>query len=326
MQEAASFWHGFRAKFTWETVPLFEECRIMKQSPRRPWLPLALLVLGLLLLVFHESGYLTPVENVLHYVLDPLQRLFSSVAGATGDLFQTVREVRELRAQVEELQAQVDALTIENVRLREYEAEVQQLRTLLNFASEYPVSAFLGADVIGQEACDIFPCGEVVGTEPNPYLRHVTINVGSQQGVEVGMPVVSGGAGLVGRIAEVGPRTAKVQLLTDADSAVAALLQVSRATGLVVGQPDGTLRMEYIPQEESISAGEIVLTSGLGGFLPKELVIGQVAEVQQMDYELHQAAIVRPVVDLSRLELVLVITTFEQIPLELEEEPPPEEP
>lgn len=295
----------------------------MKQSPRRPWLPLALLVLGLLLLVLHESGYLTPVENALHYVLDPLQRALSHVATVTGDLFQTVREVRELRAQVEELQTRVDALTVENVRLREYEAEAQQLRALLNFTSEYWVSAFVGADVIGREACETFPCGEVVGTDPNPYLSYVTINVGAQQGVKVGMPVVSGGAGLVGRVAQVSARTAKVQLLNDPDSAITALLQISRVTGLVVGQPDGTLRMEYIPQEESIGADEIVLTSGLGGFMPKGLVIGQVTEVEQMDYELFQVAIVRPVVDFSRLELVLVITEFEQIPLD---ESPAEEP
>jgi len=281
-----------------------------------------LLVVGLLLLVLHESGYLAPVENVLHYV-DPLQRLVSSAVEGTGNLFQTVRQVRELRAEVEELQARTDALTVENVRLREYEAEVQQLRALLNFASEYPISAFLGADVIGREACDTFPCGEVIGTDPDPYLRNITINVGAQQGVAVGMPVVSGGAGLVGRIAEVGPRTAKVKLLTDPDSSVAVLLQASRVTGLIVGQPDGTLRMEYIPQEEDIGDDEIVLTSGLGGFLPKGLVVGQVTEVLQEDYELFQAAIVRPALDFSRLELVLVITAFEQIPLE---EPAAEEP
>jgi len=275
-----------------------------------------LFVLGLLLLVFGEAGYLTPVENALHYVLDPLQRVFARTAAATGDLFQTVRQVRELRARVEELQAQVDALTVENIRLREYEADVQQFRAMLNFVSEYPISVPLGADVIGREACATFPCGEVVGTDPNPYLRYVTINVGTLQGVKVGMPVVSNGPGLVGRIAQVGPRTAKVQLLTDPESAVAALLQTSRVTGLVVGKPDSTLRMEYIPQEESISVGDIVLTSGLGGVMPKGLVIGQVAEVQQMDYALFQAAIVRPAIDFSRMELVLVITTFEQIPLE----------
>lgn len=288
----------------------------MRESPRRSWLPLGLFVLGLLLLVFSEAGYLTPAENALHYVLDPLQRVLARTLAATGDLFQTVRQVRELRTRVEELQAQVDALTIENIRLREYEADVQQFRAMLNFVSEYPVSVPLGADVIGREACTTFPCGEVVGTEPNPYLRYVTISVGALQGVKVGMPVVSNGPGLVGRVARVYPRTARVQLLTDPESAVAALLQTSRVTGLLVGKPDGTLRMEYIPQEENISVGDMVLTSGLGGVMPKGLVIGQVAEVQQMDYALFQTAIVRPAVDFSRMEVVLVITAFEQIPLE----------
>jgi len=299
----------------------------MKQPSRRPWLPLALLVLGLLLLVLHESGYTAPVENVLHYALDPLQRAFSRLTVASGDLFHTVREVRVLRAQVQELQAEVDALTVENVRLREYEAEAQQLRALLNFTSEYPVSAFLGADVVGRGACDTFPCAEVVSAEPNPYLHYATINVGAQQGVDVGMPVVSRGSGLVGRIAEAAPRTAKVQLLTDSGSAVAALLQTSRATGLVVGQPDGSLHMECIPQEETVEVGEIVLTSGLGSdlgaLIPKGLVVGQVAEVEQIDYELFQRAVVRPAVDFSRLEMVLVLTAVEQVPLE---EQAPEEP
>jgi len=288
----------------------------MRESPRRSWLPLVLFFLGLLLLVFHESGFLTPVEQVFHYALDPLQRIFAEVVSGAGGLFQVVGEVRELRAQVDELEAQVDALTVENVRLREYEAEVQQLHAMLNFVSDYPISAFLGAEVISREA-------EVVGVEPNPYLRYVTINVGSLQGVEMGMPVVSGGAGLVGRVSQVGPRTSEVQLLNDTDSAVAALLQTSRVTGLVVGQPDSTLQMEYIPQEEQIDVGDIVLTSGLGGVLPKGLVIGQVTEVLQMDYALFQSAAVRPAIDFSRLELVLVITEFEQIPVE---EPAPEEP
>lgn len=288
----------------------------MRESPRRSGLPLALVVLGLLLLVFSEAGFLTPVEGALHYVLDPLQRLFSGAVAVTGDLFQTVRQVRELRAQVEELQAQVDALMVENVQLRDYKAEVETLQALLNFTDEFPILAYLGADVIGREGSNAFPSGDVVGSEPNPYLRYVTIDVGAQQGVEPEMPVVSGGPGLVGRVAEIGPRTAKVQLLTDPDSAVAAVLQTSRITGLVVGQPDGTLRMEYIPQETKIDVGDIVLTSGLGGILPKGLVIGQVTEVVQRDYALFQAAVVRPAIDLSRLELVLVITEFEQIPLD----------
>ena len=296
----------------------------MRESPPRPWLPLLLVIVGLLLLVFNEAGYLAPVEHIFHYVLDPLQRLLSGGIEAAGGLFQTVQNVRELRARSEELQAQVDALTVENVRLREYEAEVEQLRAMLNFVSEYPISAPLGADVVGREACDTFPCGDVVATDANPYLQYVTIDVGAQQGVEVGMPAISGGAALVGRVAQVGPRTAKVQLLADADSAVAALIQSTRVTGLVTGQPDGTLRMDYVPQSDdvSVSVGDIVLTSGLGGVIPKGLVIGQVTDVQEAASELFRPVILRPAVDFSRLELVLVITGFEQIPIE---EPIPEE-
>ncbi len=310
----------------------------MREAPRRSWLPLVLIVATLFLLVGSEAGLLSPVENAFHYVLDPLQRAFAGITETTGNLFQAVREVRELRAEVEELRAQVDALILENISLRDYRAEVQSLRALLAFTDEFSITGYLGVDVIGREACETFPCGEVIGEDPNPYLHYFTINAGAQHGVEVGMPVVSagGGLGLVGRVAEVAPRTSKVQLLTDRESAVAALLQNSRATGLVVGQPDGTLRIEYVPQEtgvieaggaddrpRNVSVGDIVLTSGLGGFMPKGLIIGQVIEVQQMDYELFQAAVVRPAVDFSRLELALVITSFEQIPIG---ELPPDEP
>jgi rod shape-determining protein MreC len=295
----------------------------MKQSPRRSWLPLVLVIIGLFLLVLREVGFLSPVESVFGYVLDALQRWFSGVTADVGNMFQSVREARELRAEVGELQTQADTLTVENIRLGEYKAEVEQLRAMLNFVSEFPISAYVGADVIGREACDVFPCGEVIGADPNPYLQYITINVGAQHGVKKGDPVVGAGAGLVGRVAEVGPRTSKVQLLTDGDSSVAALLQTSRVTGLVVGQPDGSLRMRYIPQGEEIEVGDIVLTSGLGGVMPKGLVVGEVAEVQGKDYELHQEAVVQPAVDFQRLELVLVITGFEPVPLE-EGTPSPE--
>ncbi len=301
----------------------------MKQTQRssvigsqnnRSWLPLILFILALLLLVSHETGYLAPLERATHYVLDPLQRLFSGVTGAGSGIFRTVGRVQDLRAEVEELRRRVDTLTVENVRLREYEAEVQQLRDLLNFVSEYPISAYLGAEVVGRDICEVQPCGDVIGTDPNPYLRYVIINVGAQQGVEKGMPVVSGRAGFVGRVAEVNPRTAKVQLVTDPEATVTALLQTARATGTVVGQPDGSLHMEYIPQDEEIGVGDVVLTSGLGGLIPKGLVIGQVTEVRQKDYELFQVAVVRPAVDFSRLELALVISDFEQIPVDEEQE------
>ncbi|HEC35356.1 MAG TPA: rod shape-determining protein MreC, partial [Anaerolineae bacterium] len=103
------------------------------------------------------------------------------------------------------------------------------------------------------------------------------------------------------------------QLLSDPSSGVVALLQQSRASGLVRGQPDGSLRMVYIPHEDEVQVGDIVLTSGLGGVLPRGLVVGQVAEVQRQDFALHQEAVVRPAVDYRRVELVLIVVSFQPL-------------
>lgn len=283
----------------------------MRRKTWRSLLPLFFLILSVLLLILHEVGILAPVEHGLQYITAPLQRRAAIWARGLGNLFRTARDVRELQDQVEELQAQVDDLTIENTRLREFEAEARQLRTLLNFATENPTWGFVGADVVGREGCAQAPCGEVIGQEPNPYLRYIVVNAGGRDGLAVGMPVVVGGAVLVGRTAEVGPHTTKVQLLSDNASAVAAILQQSRATGLVVGQPDGSLRMRYIPQEDEVQVGDVVLTSGLDGVLPRGLFVGQVAEVEQSDSALFQEAVVRPATDYRRVELVLIITSFE---------------
>lgn len=290
----------------------------MRSAFWQSWLPLLLFILILTSLVLHETQALRSVENSLQLVFAPLQRSAAALVDWVEGLFPTARQVRELEAQVEQLQDQVDALSVENIRLQTFEAEVTQLRDLLGFTAANPTWTFLGADVVGREACVQAPCGEVVGGEPNPYLRYFTINAGAEEGVAVGMPVVAGGAVLVGRVAEVGPHTAKVQLLSDTASDVAAMLQLSQATGVVAGQPDGSLRMLYVPQDEQVEAGDIVLTSGLGGGLPRGLVIGQVAEVYQQDVALFQEAVVRPAVDYRRVGLLLVITSFQPL---VEEQP-----
>lgn len=285
----------------------------MRRRTWHSWLPLVFLILFILFLALHETRVLAPVERGLQVVLAPLQRAATALVRSTGDLSQTVREVRELRARVAELEEQVNALTIENVRLREYEAEVVQLRGLLGFVETNPTWAFLGADVVGRSACINAPCGDVVGQEPNPYLRYITINVGQADGVAVGMPVVTGGAVLVGRVVETGLHTSKVRLVTDTGHSVAAMLQQSRATGLLVGQADGSLRMIYIPQEDTVRVGDVVLTSGLGGAFPRGLVLGQVIQVVKQDFALFQEAIVNPAVDYRRVELALVVTSFQPL-------------
>jgi len=112
-------------------------------------------------------------------------------------------------------------------------------------------------------------------------------------------------------------------LLSDASSSVNAVVQSSRATGVVQGQGPGNdlLVVRYLPLGESVKVNDIILTSGIGGSFPKRLVIGQVIEVNQRDTDLFTEAIIRPSVDLTRLEYVLVMKEF--TPADITTEPTP---
>jgi rod shape-determining protein MreC len=272
----------------------------MLNRPRsRSWTLLVLASIAIIALILHESGQLQPVEDLAQYVIGPVLRSFDSLVGGTADLFSTYRDARELRTENRRLQEENNRLITENIRLKEFEAENATLRDLLKFTRNNPNYTTLAADVIGRD--------------PSPYLNTIIINVGENRGLKPGMPVITGGSALVGRVIQVNPRTAQVQLLEDVSSAVNAMIQSSRATGLVRGQPDGTLVMEFILLEEKVQPGDIVLTSGLGGDLPRAMVVGQVASVTRRDIDLFQSAALRSAVDLSRLEVVLVITNFEPL-------------
>jgi len=148
----------------------------------------------------------------------------------------------------------------------------------------------------------------------------IGIDLGAQQGIERGMPVVTE-AGLVGRIDKVYPDSSTVLLLSDASSAVDAMLQrsTSRAVGVVQGIAGGQPVMDYITQDADVSVGDLIITSGLGSAFPKGLVVGQVESVRRKDYEMYQQAVVRPTVKFDQLEIVLVITNFKPKPGQPEE-------
>jgi rod shape-determining protein MreC len=286
-----------------------------------PWLAWFLLLLALVLLVLSESGALNPLENILSYVVAPVERGVSSITRRFNIFTQSARDVQTLQQQVEDLQSANDALVQENFRLREYQAENEELRRQLNFAQENPTYGLVGADVV-EHGCQSYPCGEVIGEDSNPYLRYVIINIGSRDGVAVGMPVVTGGAAMIGRIVRTSPNLAYVQLINDPDSQVAAMLQQSRVTGLLEGSDEGVLMMTDILPDEDVQEGETIITSAIGGMLPRGLILGQVTSIEYLESDLFQRAVVRPAVDFRRLETVLVVTEFAQPALEeLELEP-----
>ena len=279
------------------------------------WFPWTLLVIGIMLLTLSGSGVLAPVESALSFVIAPVESAGASLLNTLSTLTQTARDVQALQQQVGELQSRNNTLIEENIRLREYAAETEQLRALLKFAQDNPTLNYVGADVI-ERGCERFPCGDVVGQDTNPYLRYVIINAGARHGVAVGMPVVTGGAVLIGRIARTSPNLSYVQLINDPQSEIAAMLQQSRVAGLLVGSPEGILIMTEILPDEEINGGETIVTSAIGGLLPRGLILGQIDTVNYQVSQLFQQAPVRPAIDFRRLEMVMVITDFPQPDLE----------
>jgi rod shape-determining protein MreC len=261
-----------------------------------------LVVIGLIL---DELGALGPFEGVFLQLSTPIQRLVDGVTERIMDTSQSWRDLRDLRARNQQLESLVDQLMIENVRLKEVEAQNEDLRKKLNFAETHPQYKLRAAEVKGR----------VIGYEPDNFMSILIVDVGKRHGIRKGMPVVTE-RGLVGYIHDVGTNWAKVLLIIDPSNSVAALTQSSRTTGVISGRLGQDLIMDYIPQEEQISVGDVVLTSGMVGRYPKGLVIGQVTEVVQHDIDTFQHAVVHPSVNFAKLETVLVITTFEQVDVE----------
>jgi rod shape-determining protein MreC len=261
-----------------------------------------LVVMGLIL---DELGALAPLEGLFLQLTTPIQRLVDSATERVIDANSSLRDLRDLRSRNEQLESLVDQLMIENVRLKEAEAQNEDLRRKLDFRETHPQYILKAAEVRGR----------VIGSEPTNFMSVLIIDIGTQDGIDKGMPVVTE-RGLVGRIQKVGTNWSKVLLVVDPSSSVAALVQSSRAPGLVSGRLGGELMMTYVPQEETISIGDVILTSGMSGNYPKGLVIGQVTTVEQRDIDTFQSASVRPSVEFDGLETVLVITTFAPVDIE----------
>src|SRR3990172_1864189 len=142
----------------------------MNRGRSRAWLLPALTLLTIALLLLHESGVTRPLEDALQSVLAPVQRALSDLLNGIGDTFAFVRDVRDLRERNAELQRLNDALATENVRLKEFVAENVTLRELLKFGQEHPTYSTQVAALIGRD--------------PSPYRRFVTINAGRREGLE----------------------------------------------------------------------------------------------------------------------------------------------
>lgn len=277
----------------------------MSRTSRQGLVYVFLMAISIVLWLLSTSGRLAPVEGVLRTAAQPLLTVFNRLGQQIDNVITTARQLNTLRSANRQLQTQVDTLVIDNARLKELEVENQQLRELLRFRQLNPFYDFSGGQVIAR----------VVSREPSNFLATLAIDLGSEHGIKAGMPVVTE-RGLVGRIHQVGPTSSTVLLIIDPSSGVQARIkrENSRTVGVLNGRAGALPVMDYIAQDADVSVGDEVITSGLGGNFPKNLVIGQIVEVHKRDFEMFQQAVVRPTVNFDRLEFVLVITNFEPLP------------
>lgn len=257
---------------------------------------LFLVIGGVLFLAL--GGYLS---SILRIALDPFvgaQQWLSSRYLAISEFVTVPRDVASLRQRNAELENKVSSLETQIVQLQQQLREAQIADALLGFARGRPENEYIA--------------GSVIGRDPIPFLRYVQIDKGSDDGVRRGMPVVTQ-QGLIGRIDAVTAGAARVLLITDAGAAVNVRLQATQTDAMLTGSVTGELNLEMIPQNIVVKPGDLVLTSGLGGSFPADIVVGQVASVRKRETDLFQTASIQPAANLGSLHAVLVITNFHPV-------------
>jgi rod shape-determining protein MreC len=272
----------------------------MKRFSPQFWQRLTLLLIIGGVLVLALGGFLTPILKMAFTPLIGAQQWLSGKYQAVVEFFTMPRDVAILRQQNTELENKVSSLETQLVQMQQQMQELQVLSALVGFARDNPENQYVG--------------GSVIGRDPVPFLRFIQINKGSDDGLRHGMPVVTQ-QGLVGRIDAVTAGAARVQLITDSNSAVNVRLQSTGTEAMLVGSVTGEVSLQMVPQDVILKPGELILTSGLGGNYPQGIVVGQVITVRKRENDLFQTASIQPAVDLSNLPAVLVITNFKPVDL-----------
>ena len=250
-------------------------------------------VLGHIILISAQVNSRSGVpllEVVTFGAFAEVQRGAAGLTSGVRDAWNGYGDLRGVRAENEALRRQLGELQLQFQQERARAERARQLENLLGFRQELAVET-IAAGVIGASASLDF--------------RGITIDRGTNTGVTANMAVVAP-TGLVGRIVTPTAHVSKVQLLIDQNAAAGALVERSRAQGIVVGTNLELLRMDFVAVTADVKAGDIIVTSGVDGIYPKGFIIGKVEQVDNGNGN-HKNIRVRPSVEFNRLEEVLVV-------------------
>ncbi len=265
------------------------------QARTRTWFGFVVLA-SVLFLAASRVALLDPLENAALSVAAPIESGLRSATRPVADFINNITDINRLSNENVSLREENELLTAENARLAEAERELRDLQGFL--------------DLRGIREGEVFVQADVFASEPSNSVKVIAIDRGSRDGIAENMLVLSPQGSVVGTISRVLNSAAWVTLVTDQTSAVGAFIQESRAQGVVAGSVDGTLNMEFVEETADVKQGDLVLTSGVGGRHPPGELIGRVTDVDRAPQQLFQEVRVQPLADFTRLEAVLVLTSF----------------
>jgi rod shape-determining protein MreC len=224
-------------------------------------------------------------------IVSPFQEIVSDSINFVKDIWKQYFTLVSVSKENAYLNRSLKQAEEKNNRLMEMELSHARLKKLFNFQET------LNKRVVA---------AEVIGRDPSPWFKTIIINKGRREGVERGMPVVIP-EGIAGLVTDVAKTYAKILLVIDQNSAVDALIQRTRARGIIKGEPSGRLQLQYVLRKHDIHEGDVVISSGLDGVFPKGIRIGYVNEVDKPDSGIFQQLAVTPYADFEKLEEVLVV-------------------
>ncbi|MEZ4523959.1 MAG: rod shape-determining protein MreC [Thermomicrobiales bacterium] len=264
----------------------------MQRARQVIYLVASLIALSILLMVLDGRDMLDPVKGLAGGLVTPVSRALTDAGSGVNSSGNGDGEIAQ---QLEDVTQERDQLMAENARLRELVVEIDQLRSQLGFQQAHPELTAVTAGVIGRD--------------PEGIEKVIVIDRGSNDGIEVGMPVVSPDF-LVGEVTEVDQNRSRVMLMIDAGFQTGARLQVSRGTGIVYGlwQAGGRAEMRHIPIDTEVNPDEVIVTSGRSLMIPEGLIIGKILEIHRDELGSEITLSVLPLVDFDSLETVTVIT------------------
>ncbi len=277
----------------------------IKNQPRLPG-RYVLIILSLLCLLllgierFTDTG--GPLRIIANYTVVPMQKGISYVGMWISDMSDNFETMKEMQKKNEKLQKKVDALTIDNTRLRQEQYELERLRELYKLDENYSDYEKIGARVVANNGSN--------------WFSDFTIDKGKNDGIKVNCNVMAG-SGLVGTVTEVGPDYARVRSIIDDASNVSAIILSTSDTCMVRGDlslmSDGRLRFEKLANNDNkVEVGEQVVTSHVSNRFVQGLFIGYVSEIEVDPNNLTRSGYITPAVDFSKLQEVLVITKTKQ--------------